>query len=149
MNRIPSIPLYSPKWAGLLTLILTVNVNAQWTTQGGPVNAPMVATTTKSFTLHLINGKVDSRESLIRVTQGDLVDIKVQSDLPGELHLHAYRLKLPISDNNAQQLSFKANASGKFQIEWHPKHNQTSDSQHQAQSLHHGPALASLEVLPP
>ena len=121
MNRIPSIPLYSPKWAGLLTLILTVNVNAQWTTQGGPVNAPMVATTTKSFTLHLINGKVDSRESLIRVTQGDLVDIKVQSDLPGELHLHAYRLKLLISDNKTHPLSLKARASGKVEFEWHPQ----------------------------
>jgi len=149
MNRMPSISLFKPKSAGLLTLILAVNVNAQGTIQNGSINSPVVATTTKSFTLHLINGKVDSKESLIRVTQGDSVDIKVQSDLPGELHLHAYRLRLPISDNNIQQLSFKAKASGKFQLEWHPKHSQNSDAQHLEQSPHHGPALASLEVLPP
>jgi hypothetical protein len=132
----------------LLGLISAASVHAQVTHTPPHMGDPLSSVTSKSFTLHLINGKVAPMESLIRVTQGNSVEINVQSDFPGELHLHAYRLKLPISDNNAQQLSFKANASGKFQIEWHPKHNQTSDSQHQDNPAHHGPPLASLEVMP-
>ena len=108
-------------------------------------NSP-IAIVNKSFAFHLIKGRVLTSESLIRINQGDTVDIMVQSDLPGELHLHAYRLKLPIMDNSPQKLSFKANASGKFQFEWHPKKN--NDDHSQSMPAHHGPPMASLEVMP-
>jgi hypothetical protein len=108
-------------------------------------NSP-ISMATKPFAFHLIKGRVVTSESLVRINQGETVEITVQSDLPGELHLHAYRLKLPIMDNSPQKLSFKANASGKFQFEWHPRKN--TEDRSQSMPAHHGPPMASLEVIP-
>ena len=131
-----------------LGLISAASVHAQVTHTPPHMGDPLSSVTSKSFTLHLINGKVAPMESLIRVTQGDSVEINVQSDFPGELHLHAYRLKLLISDNKTHPLSLKARASGKFEFEWHPQQNHSSEGQQPDNPAHHGPPLASLEVMP-
>jgi len=142
-----------PLFKKLLTLVIctfglfsSTSLIAQGTSNGVIETRPNASVLIKTFLLHLNMGKVSAEESLIRVNQGDQVEITVQSDLPGELHLHAYRLKLPIIDNSPQKLSFKANASGKFQFEWHPHKNEGDHSKMIA--THHGPSLASLEVMP-
>lgn len=92
--------------------------------------------------LDLIKGVVPKAQQLIKAKKDDVIQIKVTSDEPGEFHLHAYRLDLKLRPQETQTLKFKANATGRFQFEWHPAANATSAPAHR-----HEP-LARLEVFP-
>jgi hypothetical protein len=91
--------------------------------------------------LDLVQGNIAKSQQLIRVKQNDQINLKVSSDEPGEFHLHAYQLAVKLSPNQAQTMSFKAYATGRFQFEWHPAANAKAPPSH-----HH--ALATIEVFP-
>lgn len=78
---------------------------------------------------------------VLRVPQGAAVTVRITSDSPGEAHLHAYRLVAKAGPGREAQWRFVAHASGRFRIEWHAQGSGASHS--------HGPALATLEVMPP
>jgi len=89
------------------------------------------------------------RNTLVfKIPQNALVKLEVTSDTTGELHIHAYRLKLLILTPGTQALSFKAQASGKFNIEWHPQDKNASNTILPTSSHAHAPPLARLEVQP-
>jgi hypothetical protein len=96
----------------------------------------------KVFLIELLNGKVTSAKTM-QVKRFDTVRWKVKSNEAGELHLHAYHIEIPVSPDKVSEYVFKAEASGKFQLEWHPK--VPSSTTHPVG--HHEP-LAFLEVYP-
>jgi uncharacterized cupredoxin-like copper-binding protein len=96
----------------------------------------------KSFQLNLQTGAVPKAERLVQVAKGDTVRIKLTSDQPGELHLHAYRVVAKLTDSKqAVDVSFKAHATGRFRFEWHAASSK-------APTGHHHEAVATLEVRP-
>ena len=87
---------------------------------------------------------------VFKVPQHASVNLQVKSERAGELHIHAYRLSLALKDQDTQSLKFKAKASGKFNIEWHPKlpTSKPPDNAPHAHAHTHAAPLASLEVQP-
>lgn len=89
---------------------------------------------------------------VFKVPQNASVSLQVKSERAGELHIHAYRLSLTLKDQDTQSLKFEAKASGKFNIEWHPKPSTNKDAKQEAhEHAHahsHAAPLASLEVQP-
>ena len=94
------------------------------------------------FSIELLDGKVQGSKTM-QVKRYDMVRWKVSSNEAGELHLHAYHIEIPVNPGKVSEYVFKAEASGKFQLEWHPKVPSGSANlagRHQA--------LAYLEVYP-
>ena len=100
----------------------------------------------KFFDLTLTQGALPAAQRTLRVEQDDTVRLRVRSDAPGELHIHAYRIRLNVSKAAPAEIRFKAFASGRYRLEWH-----AADPAPAALSKprgHHGPPLAALEVRP-
>lgn len=100
----------------------------------------------KFFDLTLTQGALPAAQRTLRVEQDDAVRLRVSSDEPGELHMHAYRIRLNVSKDAPAETRFKAFASGRYRLEWHA-------ADHAPAALtkppgHHGPPLAALEVRP-
>jgi hypothetical protein len=104
----------------------------------------------KSFQLNLQKGVLPKAERLVQVAKGDSVRIKLTSDQPGELHLHAYRLAAKVANaNQAVDVNFKAHATGRFRFEWHPAESPAKNGVgSKAPVGHHHEAVATLEVKP-
>ena len=79
---------------------------------------------------------------MLRVTRDDTVRLLVTSGVAGNIHLHAYRLEANVVPGVPAELSFKARATGRFRIEWHPS------AETGKKDDHHAPPLAVLEVRP-
>lgn len=71
----------------------------------------------KSFDLVINNKKISKGSETIKVTQGDDVIINITSDEPEELHLHGYDVSVQFEKDQAVQLKFNANLSGRFPFE--------------------------------
>ena len=95
----------------------------------------------KTFSLTISHGTLPAQQRVLRVEKDDMVRLRVTGDAPGELHLHGYRLEMKITPASESEISFKAHATGRYRIEWHPA-GETSKGDH------HGPPLARLEVRP-
>jgi hypothetical protein len=96
----------------------------------------------KTFSLTISEGTLLAQQRVLRVEKDDMVQLRVTSNAPGEIHLHGYRLELKVTAAAESELSFKAHATGRYRIEWHPA-GETAK-----QGDHHGPPLATLEVRP-
>jgi len=96
----------------------------------------------KTFSLTISQGTLPAQQRVLRVEKDDIVRLRVASNAPGEIHLHGYRLELKVTAAGESELSFKAHATGRYRIEWHP----TGETAKQGD--HHGPPLATLEVRP-
>jgi hypothetical protein len=94
----------------------------------------------KPFDLTIASGAVPAGQRVLRVHRDELVRLRVTSDAPGAIHLHGYRREVTVVPGRAAELVFKAHATGRYRIEWHPVGDHASH--------HHGPALATLEVRP-
>ena len=109
----------------------------------GPAAAQSAIPADTVHTLHIADGKVRPDEQLILARKGDRIHLRVVSDKPGEMHLHAYRLSLKLSPGQAADLAFDAFATGRFQLEFHP-----AVAQGAAAQAHEAAPLATLEVRP-
>ncbi len=96
----------------------------------------------KRFDLTIANAAVPAQQRVVRVHKDDVVHLRITSDVPGELHLHAYRKDAAVAPGKTVELAFKAHATGRFRIEWHAAADKAQKTDH------HGPALATLEVRP-
>jgi heme/copper-type cytochrome/quinol oxidase subunit 2 len=120
----------------LLSIVLCV-----WVT-GSAAFASAVEPPAKTFDLAVVNGQVAKEQRLIRVDKGTPVKLRISSDAPGSLHLHAYKLEAHVAPGTPAELAFNARATGRFRFEWHP------DNAAAKSGDHHGPPLATLEVMP-
>jgi hypothetical protein len=98
-------------------------------------------TAPKTFDLTISRGAIPSPQRVLRVEKGDMVRLRLAGDAAGDLHLHGYRLEMRITPGSTSEFTFKAHATGRYRIEWHP----VSGGE---QGNHHGPPLATLEVRP-
>jgi hypothetical protein len=71
----------------------------------------------RKFSVTIKNGKSDTNS--IRVTQGEQIDITLESDQAAELHLHGYDLITQLEPGAPGTLSFVARIAGRFPVEAH------------------------------
>jgi FtsP/CotA-like multicopper oxidase with cupredoxin domain len=57
-----------------------------------------------TFDLAIVNGKVANEKCLIKVKKGDTVRLRFTSNLPGDVHLHAYRLQTKVGADELSEL---------------------------------------------
>lgn len=91
--------------------------------------------------LAITGGTLPPADRLIVATKGDALRWRVVSDLPGEVHVHAYRVAATVATGRPAELAFNAHATGRFRVEWHAAGAEPGS--------HHAPPLAVLEVRPP
>ena len=96
----------------------------------------------QTFSLAISQGIVPAQQRVLRVEKDDMVRLRVASNASGEIHLHGYRLELKVTAAGESELTFKAHATGRYRIEWHPA------GETEKKGDHHGPPLATLEVRP-
>ncbi len=96
----------------------------------------------KSFNLSIARGALPPEQRVLRVEKGDAVRLRVLSDSAGELHLHGYRMGAKVQPGKPAQFTFKAFATGRYAMEWHPASEGTP------KGAHRGAPLATLEVRP-
>jgi len=94
------------------------------------------------FELEVPRSAAPAKPRILRVDKDDLVRLRVTSAVAGEIHIHGYRLEAKLAAGAPHELSFKARATGRYRIEWHPSDDAARKGDH------HGPPLATLEVRP-
>jgi hypothetical protein len=73
----------------------------------------------REFDLRIEDGKINLDPPVIKGDQGDTVTFNVQSDTPGDLHLHGYSLVEDVGPETAGRMSFVADATGSFVMKLH------------------------------
>lgn len=58
-------------------------------------------------------------DNIIRVTQGQLVEMIWTTDEAAELHIHGYDIRFEISPDTPAEVSFTAHATGRFAVTSH------------------------------
>ena len=96
----------------------------------------------RTFDVTIARGAIPKEQRMLRVTKGDMVRLRLTSDAAGEIHLHGYRLAAKLAPGVPGEIAFKAYATGRYRLEWHPAGEAKSSGGH------HGPAPATLEVRP-
>ena len=69
--------------------------------------------------LRIENRKVVKPKNAVRVTEGDVVELRWTSNEPAELHLHGYDLKIHVRPGEPAVMVIKAHATGRFPITSH------------------------------
>ena len=120
--------------AGALS-VLTADMDA------GVVSVATAQTSaSQQFSITIRNGKADT--NLIRITQGQRIEIALASDQAAELHLHGYDLTAQLEPGVPAALSFLARIAGRFPVEAHRWGSA-------AKGRRHPGALFYVEVYPP
>lgn len=101
--------------------------------------APPAHAAEHAFELALAGGRVVPARTL-RVQKDDTVVVRFTSDQSGEVHLHGYKLAAKVAPGSPGEWRFRAHATGRYRLEWHGEGDKASH--------HHGPPLATLDVLP-
>ena len=96
----------------------------------------------KTFELTIPRSGAPVKPRVLLVEKDDMVRLRATSEVAGEMHLHGYRLELKLAPGAPGELQFKARATGRYRIEWHPAGEAAQKGDH------HGPPLATLEVRP-
>jgi FtsP/CotA-like multicopper oxidase with cupredoxin domain len=111
----PSIPRIASTVCGVLTLALvSLNLAPGLISLAFAQSAPP-----RQFAIAIKDRKVEAAASVIRVTQGDTVEIVLTGDEAAELHLHGYDLKVSLTSNVPATIKFTAKIAGRFPLEAH------------------------------
>ncbi len=70
-----------------------------------------------TFDVSIEGGEMSPEE--ISANEGDRVTLSVEADEPLELHVHGYDLELEVESGQRAELSFRADLTGRFEIENH------------------------------
>jgi hypothetical protein len=73
----------------------------------------------RQFAITIKQRKVISGPNVIRVTEGDSVEIVLTGDEQAELHLHGYDIMLSLTPNVPGKIAFNAKIGGRFPLEAH------------------------------
>jgi plastocyanin len=73
----------------------------------------------RQFAVTVEKRKVVSGPDVVRVSQGDSVQIVLTADEAAEVHLHGYDLLLSLQPNVPGKLEFNAKIAGRFPLEAH------------------------------
>ena len=73
----------------------------------------------RSFALDIRHGKVPAALRTIRVTEGDLVELRWTADEAIELHLHGYDIERHVTPGAPGMMTFEAHTAGRFPVAIH------------------------------
>lgn len=74
------------------------------------------------FDLTVKNGRLESGPTVIKVTEGDELIVRITTDQADDLHLHGYDLHAHLKPGAATELRLVANRTGRFEYELHKAH---------------------------
>ena len=111
----PSIPRMAMILCGVLTLAI-FGANA---VPGLMSPAVAQSASPRQFAIAIKDRKVEAAASLLRVSQGDTVEIMLTSDEAAEMHLHGYNILLSLTPNVPGTIKFTAKIAGRFPLEAH------------------------------
>jgi hypothetical protein len=94
-----------------------------------------------TFALRIEQGRVPADKRLIRVKQGDIVNLQWSTDRRISVHLHGYDVEKEVAPGSVTDMTFTARATGRFTIESHIA--KTPSGGHA-----HGDVLVTIEVYP-
>ena len=84
--------------------------------------APVLPLQPRAFELVVRGGKLAAGPDVLKVAQGDEVELRVTADRADELHLHGYDLTLKLQPGVPAELRFTATRTGRFEYELHHAH---------------------------
>jgi hypothetical protein len=96
---------------------------------------------TKTFDIMIKNGTVVGKKS-VRVSRGDTVVLRWNSDKRLELHLHGYDVTTTVSPGTPAEIKIRARATGRFPVESHGQGGSGDGHSHGHKTIFH------LEVYP-
>ncbi len=68
--------------------------------------------------IHIVNREVVG-DQLIRVTQGQIVEMTWTTDEETQVHIHGYEIHIPTSPDTPAKVTFEAHATGRFPVTSH------------------------------
>jgi len=71
----------------------------------------------KVFEMVIQNGQLISGQNILKVNQGDEINIKITSNESDEFHIHGYDKSLSLQPGIQSEQKFKADISGRFEFE--------------------------------
>jgi hypothetical protein len=92
-----------------------------------------------TFDLKIERGRVPDNMRLIRIKQGDVVNLRWTTDRPLTLHLHGYDIEKRVAPGTATEMTFTAYATGRFPVHVHAQG---------AGQAHEEAPLVNVEVYP-
>lgn len=75
--------------------------------------------TARQFDLVITKRSLNLNPPILKVRAGDDVTLRITSDEKGKFHVHGYDLKVELKPKETSTLSFKADQSGSFRLEFH------------------------------
>jgi hypothetical protein len=97
----------------LLALVLVVLAMAAVVAGCGGSDAPKVLNTT----IVVAGGKPSGGVRSLKVKEGGIVRLRIQSDTADEVHIHGYDLHKDVAKGGSVVFDFQAKDAGKFEIE--------------------------------
>src|SRR5262249_14647744 len=94
-----------------------------------------------TYALRIENGHVPESMRLVRVTKNDVVKLQWTTDRPMTVHLHGYDIEKKLVPGVTTEMTFTANATGRFTIAPHVGAEASGGHAH-------GDALVTIEVYP-
>lgn len=81
---------------------------------------------TRQFEFNVIDGQLAEGPVVVAVTEGTPVTFRFFTNKKDEVHLHGYDLSAELKPDEASQISFVADKSGRFEMELHKSHSKLS-----------------------
>jgi plastocyanin len=105
----------------LATAVVSIGLFAQGAASVAAAAESQAASAPAATTIEFViaKGRLVSGPSVVKVTQGDRVQVGVTSDAVDELHMHGYNLHLILKPGQRGLLDFVASKSGRFTFELH------------------------------
>jgi hypothetical protein len=72
--------------------------------------------TTRTFDLAIADGKLTAANNVVRVEQGDRVELRWTADTPMAIELHGYEIRAQIVPPAPAVITFSATIAGRFQV---------------------------------
>jgi hypothetical protein len=94
-----------------------------------------------TFVLRIEKGRVPADKRLIRVKQGDIVNLRWSTDRRVVLHLHGYDIAKEVVPGAITEMTFTARATGRFTVEPHLANAPSGGHVH-------GAALVTIAIYP-
>ena len=95
----------------------------------GPESIETAADPDVIFEVQIENRKVVG-DQLIRVTQGQIIEMTWITDEETQVHIHGYEIHIPTSPDAPAKITFEAHATGRFPVTSHGYGNEYGKMHH-------------------
>ena len=103
-------------WAVLVVVLLAGSYEGLKISMGGHHTDPV---RTRTFRLSISSTLPVEEPPVFKAVQGDSVTLIVDSDRPGEVHVHGYERKIVLKSDGEVTLTFTAKDAGLFPLHLH------------------------------